>query len=85
MTEGKLELFRQSSHHIKWLVQEVSRLRLTNPSEATFQMLAALLLMIGKNENTSGAIKYETMLAVKAEFVRLKKKVRCGFPNPSRT
>jgi len=80
MTEGKLELFRQSSHHIKWLVQEVSRLRLTNPSEATFQMLAALLLMIGKNENTSGAIKYETMLAVKAEFVRLKQRSVVGFP-----
>ena len=71
-TEVKLDLFMQSSDKLSWLVKEATKLRLANPSERTYQVLTALVLMAGKNEDASPPIKYETLKAVKTAFARLK-------------
>ena len=73
MTDVKFQHLQQSTDKLSWLVREAGKLGLCNPSEKTYQVLTAVLLLSGKTLDISPAIKFESLKAVKAAFTRVVK------------
>ena len=90
MSPPKLLSLQSAGDKLFWFVQSCGSLGLTNPSEKTFQVMTALLLLsnTGHSQDLEPAVKFESLQAMKAAFVRSKKTARSdvyfnAIPQPS--